>query len=279
MELLNVTVPSNFDVALLGDNHKGSKLEYTKALDSCLDWVMSEHDRYYIHMGDALEAITVDDKRYQMETQTVPIPLIQARSVIWQFAKTSTRCLGWLLGNHELKLWRFGNLVQDIICDGMGVNYGGFSCAITFNDNYGKMFKGHFRHGIGTALASNAKDEEQRIANMKATLKMRLKRKAGDCIIMATGCTHKLLVVPPVKTLYLTDDGETLHQHYLQANQLEEFIHPDMRWYVNTGTFRKSLGIGFTDYAELKGYDPITIGHAVMEVRDRKVVNVREVEF
>ncbi len=96
---------------------------------------------------------------------------------------------------------------------------------------------------------------------------------------MASGCTHKLLVVPPVKTLYLTDDGESLHQHYLKPGLTDEFIHPDMRWYVNTGTFRKSLGIGFTDYAELKGYDPIPIGHAVAEIRGRGIVNIREVEF
>ena len=64
----------------------------------------------------------------------------------------------------------------------------------------------------------------------------------------------------------------------IQAGTNEDYIHPDQRWYVNTGTFRKSRGIGFVDYAELAGFSPLPLGYVVVEVRDRKIQAIREVE-
>lgn len=278
MQLVSKTLKSDFDCALWGDDQEGSKLKAQEKVNHAIDWVMSGKDRHFIHMGDALEAITVDDKRYYKHDQDEPIPLVQAQNVIAQYKKASKKCLLWLMGNHELKLWRFGDITRDILCPQMNVTYGGYSSNLAFYDKHGSMFKWHLRHGIGTGLMSNAKDEEQRTANMKATLKMRLKRKAGDCVLMAAGCTHKLLVVPPVRTLYLTDDGVDLQQHYRGAASNEPYIHPDDRWYVNTGTFRKSIGLDFVNYTELKGYDPLPLGYVIAEVRDRKIANVREVE-
>ena len=278
MQLVSKNLKSNFDCALWGDDQEGSKLKAQEKVNSAIDWVLSAPNRYFIHMGDALEAIMVDDKRYYKHDQEEPIPLVQAQNVVKQYYKARSKCLLWLMGNHELKLWKYGDITRDFLCPQMNVTYGGYSCNLTFDDKHGKMFKWHLRHGIGTGLMSNAKDEEQRLANMKATLKMRLKRKAGDCVVMAAGCTHKLLVVPPVKTLYLTDDGVDLQQHYLKAGTNEDYIHPDQRWYVNTGTFRKSIGTDFVNYAELKGYDPLPLGYAIVEVRDRQIANIREVE-
>ena len=279
MQLLTTTVRPDFDLVLMGDDHEGSRLKAQSKVETVLDFILAEKHRYFIHMGDAVEAITVDDSRSYLPGTDNPIPIEQAKNVVKQYRRAADRCLLWLLGNHELKLWKFGNLTKDIICEDLNVFYGTYSCNITFDDKYGKMFKGHFRHGLGSNLISNAKDEEQRLANMKATLKMRLKRKFGDTILMAAGCTHKLLVVPPVKTLYMTDDGHELKKHYLEEEQTSNYINPDLRWYVNTGTFRKAIGLGFVDYAELKGYDPLPIGYAIVEVRDRKVVNVREVNL
>lgn len=85
-------------------------------------------------------------------------------------------------------------------------------------------------------------------------------------------------MVSPVRKLYLTDNGSELQQHYIQAGTNEDYIHPDQRWYVNTGTFRKSRGIGFVDYAELAGFSPLPLGYVVVEVRDRKIQAIREVE-
>jgi hypothetical protein len=180
-------MPYDFDLVLMGDDHEGSKLKHDSGVERALDFVMEKESRYFIHMGDAAEAIQVDDKRYTMESQKEPITLCQYRNIEAQYSRAASRCIAWILGNHDLKLWRSGNYIKDFICHNLSIPYGGYSCNITFSDTYGKMFKGHFRHGIGTGLKSNAKDEEQKIANMKATLKSRLKDMAGDCVLMAAG--------------------------------------------------------------------------------------------
>ena len=277
MQLIAADTPSNCDLYLMGDTHEGSKLKHNAGIEKCLDALMENKNNRAIHMGDQMEAIQIDDKRFMLDTQSNPYPLNQKDEVISQFKRAKKRFITFLLGNHEIKLWRAGNYTEKI-CTALEIPYGGYSCNITFSDKHGLMFKGHFRHGIRSRLTSNAKDEEQRIANMKATLKMNLKDMAGDCVIMAAGCTHKLLTVPPTKKLYITDDGLELKQHYLQAGTNEDYIEPDRRWYVNTGTFRKGLGVGFVDYAELAGYAPLPLGFAVVEIRDRRIANIREVE-
>ena len=113
---------------------------------------------------------------------------------------------------------------------------------------------------------------------MQLSLKRKLKDKAGDTALMSMGHTHKLIVTPPAKTLFLTDDGESIKQHYTASMSLGEYIHPDHRWYVNTGSFMRLYGdMGFSGYAEIAGYNPIMLGFAVALVRGRKLVGVKEV--
>ena len=277
MQLIAADIPSNCDLVLMGDDHEGSKLKHQLGVEKCLDFVMAERYRRLIHMGDAMEAVQIDDKRYMENTQDDAHPRNQEDAVKKQYKRVSKRTVTRLLGNHCLKLWRHGNYVEKI-CAEHGIPYGGYACNITFSDKHGLMFKGHFRHGIRGTLTSNAKDDGQRIANLKASFKMKMQDFAGDCVLMAAGCTHRLLVIPPVKKLYITDDGLELKQHYLKAGTNEDYIEPDRRWFINTGTLRKGLGIGFIDYAELGGYPPLPLGYAVVEIRDRKIANVREVE-
>lgn len=112
---------------------------------------------------------------------------------------------------------------------------------------------------------------------MELILKRHLKHKFGDCLLMSMGHTHKLLICSPNPELYLTDDGSQITQKYTRSDKADGYIHPDHRWYINTGSFLKLYGDGVSGYAERAGYDPVELGFIVVMVRDRKIVDVRKV--
>ena len=106
---------------------------------------------------------------------------------------------------------------------------------------------------------------------MHLILKRHLKFKAGDCAVMVKGHTHKLLVCKPEAELYLTDDGKRIQQKYTGWGQNEEYIHPDARWYGNTGSFLKLHGKGISGYAEIFEYDPVELGFLILKVRRKRI--------
>ena len=113
---------------------------------------------------------------------------------------------------------------------------------------------------------------------MELILMRHLMKKAGDCVVQYKGHTHKLLVCNPESGLYLYDDGEEIRQGYTTENQNARYIHPDLRWYVNTGSFVKLYRDDeLTNYAEVAEYDPIDLGFAVTRVREGKVVKVDKI--
>ena len=124
-------------------------------------------------------------------------------------------------------------------------------------------------------LLANAVVPEPNVkSNMELSLKRSLKFKAGDCAVMTKGHTHRILVADPIKELYLTDDGERIRGHYTGWGQAESYIHPDARWYGNTGSFLKLYGIGHSGYAEIFEYDPMEIGFLVLKIRDKKIISL-----
>ena len=277
MKLLTATVRDNCDISLHGDAHEGNALTSRSGLESVIAWIAAKSNRYFVNMGDELEGITTDDKRYQADTTTEPIPMRQTRAVIERYTSIRKRGLAWLGGNHNFTLHRFGNLTEHIAQE-LGIPYGTWSCKLLLRDGRGPIAKLYLTHGFRGTITSNAKDFEQREANMKASLKMRLVNKASDCIVMSMGHSHKLMVVEPAQRLILTDDGRQLIQHYLgPGNGLDDYIEPDRRWYCNTGSFLRTFALEMDGYAERAGYDPVELGHVVVEIRDRAVVACRKV--
>ena len=125
-----------------------------------------------------------------------------------------------------------------------------------------------------------AGSEEQRIANQKTKLKRQLRFKMGDTLLNSMGHTHRLLTLPPIKKLYMLDDGKELIQSYQQAPDQyvpKMMIHEDLRWYANTGSFLKTYGMGFSSYSERFGYDPTQLGYCVVRVRDGQIKGIDEV--
>jgi len=278
MRLLEATVDRDCDIVLHGDTHEGTKTAHTKAVDKVLRWVMAKPNRYYVHMGDEIEAIVTDDKRFDSDCNEEPKPLRQMHSVRRRYEASKDRCLCWLNGNHSNKLARFGNLTEEL-CSQLEVPYGTWTCKLQLVDPDGnKMMKLFLTHGFRGTISSNAKDELQRQANMKARLKLLLERKASDCILMACGHTHKLMVVPPSQKLLLRDDGTQMIQEYLgQGDGTADYIEQDRRWYCNTGSFMRLYELGVDSYAEIAGYNPTEMGYCVAKIRNGVLSDIERV--
>jgi len=284
MRLLSKRLPADFNLFLAGDTHEGTILKHEEGIAQLLDMLESEYEgcktNYMAHGGDEIEAILVDDKRYNVESvdHNIPTPLKQAERVITTFKQVRKKILFWLLGNHTWKLLKYGNITRDVICKELEVPYGTFSTKFTVLDRKGEpRFKFFYMHGRKN-IQSHAGDPVQRKTNMQIILKRHLYLKAGDAILMAKAHAHKLIVLKPTKSLYLYDDGKNIKQGYTKQIPESRYISPELRWYACTGSFLKLYGDnGVTGYAEMGEYDPVELGFIIVRVRNYKVQGVDEI--
>ena len=130
-------------------------------------------------------------------------------------------------------------------------------------------------HGFGS-INSSADDPVRREANMLLSLKRKFRDKAGDCLINASGHTHKLLIKPPITRLYINYEKGKAKQHYTSAEQTQSYIPEDLRWYVNTGCFYKLYHEGVSGYAERAGYNPLELGFAIVRVENGIVKDIEK---
>ena len=275
MNIIKFPVEKNFNLYLFGDVHAGSSLFYRKGFLKFVNTVKKDKIGYAIDMGDAIEAIMTDDKRYTDDTAREPIPLKQAKDYIDMIHPIRSKIIVRLLGNHEHKLHRFGNLSEHI-CHQLDIPYGTYTAKVIFTDKKtgATMFKAFVTHGF-RSITNQAHDPLQREANMKARLKRLLMEKSGDCILQAMGHTHKLIVARPTTKLWLSDNGSEIKQRYTHSEG--EYIHPDHRYVVNTGSFLKLYANGVSGYAELFGYDPVELGYIKVEVRRGDILDIHKV--
>jgi len=231
-------------------------------------------NNYAVDGGDMIEAILADDSRFSQEKLTEPLPLAQMNAAIQNRIPIKDNLLAILMGNHERKLWRFGDITEEV-CRKLSVPYGTYSCKFSIKDSKGRlMYKVYETHGFKN-ITSTADDPKRRRSNMELILKRHLRFKAGDCAVMIKGHTHKLLVCKPEPELYLTDDEQRIQQEYTSWGQNETYIHPDARWYGNAGSFLKLHGEGISGYAEIMEYDPVELGFLILVVRNGEIQELR----
>ena len=279
MKLLTEMLPGDHNYFLAGDPHYGSKLFFRKGFDEFVNKVHSEYEgcsNNYVGLGgDYIEAIMIDDKRADVQKMAEPFIISQIEEVTELIRPLGERLLYMLDGNHELKHWRMGNITQKIAKD-IGTQYGTVTTKMTIQSVKGnlmyKVWDTHGRKGIN----SSADDPIRRGTNEQLILKRQLRRKSGDCAAMIKHHTHKLFVSPPTSELYLTDDGRKLQQNYTEQDQKAKYIHPDMRWYGNAGSFMKLYEDGYSGYAEIAEYDPVQLGFLVLIVRGGKIVQLKK---
>lgn len=280
MELITKKLPINHNLFLFGDDHEGTILRHNDGWNQLVDMMHSSIDglpesaNFGVHHGDFMEGIMIDDPRYDGLTEQ-GLPLQQLYNSQRNIDPIKGKLICMLEGNHPIKLWKFGRLTEQL-CKELGVQYGTWTAKITYRDTRGEiMYKHYCAHGRKT-INSTADDPRRRKANMELILKRHLKFKAGDCVLQSKGHTHKLLCCEPEVDLYLSDDEKAVHQNYTSADHTAEYIHPDLRWYVNTGSFLKSIGIGLSGYAEIAEYDPVELGFYIVKVRDREIQEIKK---
>lgn len=277
MRLLDVAMPGDFNLYLYGDCHEGTVAHYGKGFAEMSAAILSDPIGYAVDHGDMIEAITIDDKRYDPDTckDRVLTQIDTAIEVRREMAEAG-KLLAILKGNHEDKLWRYGDIGEHI-AGKLGVAYLSYTGKLSYRSGDGKlMFKHYVSHGR-RSINSCADDPVRREANMLLSLKRILGAKAGDCALMSMGHTHRLMVARPYHALYLTDDGSTVQQHYYRTQQTEDYIHPDHRWYVNTGSYYRTQVMGADTYSEKAQYDPLELGYARVEIRGGLIAKAERV--
>jgi hypothetical protein len=276
MRQLTFRVPGpDFNLVLMSDTHEGARSQDETGIDKVIDYIGSGKRNFFAFLGDEIEAICIDDKRYSPAQHEKYSPNLQSKAIAEKFRPIAKKCVTWLDGNHPLKLWKYGLITKENICQPLKIPWGTYIAIVDFQDKYGTQFKSFLTHGYGS-LFSTADDPIRRIANLKLQLKRKLAAKMGDCQLMVMGHAHKLLVAAPEPWLTLSSENGKLHQSYSVPDTSPGFIHPDHRWYVCSGGFLKTYsGDGeFSGYPELMGLDPVELGSAVVRVRDRKIVTI-----
>lgn len=285
MRLITKVIPENCNIFQFGDSHEGVLLRHKDGWDQMVDMMLSNYDginakhNFGIDHGDIIDAIHPDDKRFDGVTVTNTITAQQDEAVLNR-EKIADKLIVILNGNHPQKLWKYGPITENV-CTKLNVPYGTWTSRITYTKANGDvMFKQFAAHGYGS-LNSTIDDPEDRENSLKRSLRKKLSRKAGDCVIQSMGHTHKLLIKGPKADLYIGDDGQKTKQHYTDIDELDisgkTYIDPYRRWYINTGSFYKIYADGVSGYAEIAGYDPLELGYAILKVRNGRPVDIDKI--
>lgn len=288
MEVVSWSLPKsgNCSIYLASDFHYGALTCSRSSIRQMIAGI--KKDDLLLLLGDLIEAITPDDKRWQTTSvawqDKLFTPEEQAKAIVKDLATLKGRIPVVLAGNHEWKLLNVVNLPEQI-ATALGSEYGGAACVVHFKHQGKTAFRFHLSHG-GWTPYSNAKDTVQANANMRATLKQKLQDQVGDCLAHFVGHGHQLLLQLPTASaqLYITtSDTGKITQHYkVTPPQNANYLHPDTRYFGMCGSFLKlysppgSKAIG---YAEMKGYRPAEIGCLRATVVSGRVTNVEKVVY
>ena len=288
MRTIKKWMPRDHNLILCGDDHTGSRLRHNGGWNRLVEVVNSEYEgcseNFVVHHGDAIEGILLDDRRFDGKTTAGNV----LKEIDWFIANIEPikdRMLVLLDGNHPRALWRTIPDVTRYICERTGIPFGTWETRFTYTYKNGKtMYKHLARHG-SKSINSTADDAKRRRTNMELILKRQLRDLAGDCMLMSMGHTHQLLLCRPIdwNYLYTGTDGRVRQAETLKHSS-GQYIAPEHRWYVNTGSFLKSRDSGhgfdaedeevYSGYAEVAGYRPVDLGFAVAIIRDGKIQDV-----
>ena len=296
MRTLSVTVPNDFNLFLFGDDHMGTILRHNQGWDKMVKMFNMDYTGVSANLGidhgDIIEAIAIDDPRFDFKT--VQGNLLQQMEQAFQVrVDIAEKLLVVIDGNHPQKLNRYGDITKLVVTrlnqllkkKKRKIIFGTTSCHITYKNKKGETLFRHFcTHGNG-GFNSTADSPERREVTKQLGLKKKLQMKFSDCVLMTMGHTHKLIIKKPVRELCLCgNDGgiEAFHNEYVPHTA--KFIHPDLRWYVNTGSFYRLFGDdcgiddAFSGYAERALYDPIETGFAICRVRSGIIQGIDKIE-
>jgi len=231
----------------LGDIHVGNPGFVEEKLLKRIKVIKEEKNRYWIGMGDYIEAIYptaggVTDKRFTHKhiDRRFLTPEDQINHIAKLFEPIKNKCLGLLTGNHEWKLEdRYGIEVTRMIAEKLGVDALGPMAFITLHLNGMKnpvvifALHGHYT-GRKTGGALN------NITDLASWF---------DADVYLMGHVHKRLV----------------HKEDLITVRGGEIIQSS-RIFCLTGSFLRSYSLGVETYAERKALPPGRIGTITVRI-------------
>ena len=279
-------VPKDCRIYATSDHHVGARAWHKEAHEEFVETVKQDPIGYWIDNGDGIEGKPTKSKHFDPNSLRPTMMTIEAQVDEWCriHAPIADKCLSKGKGNHDIYLEPDINITK-LVCDRLGLPEGGYQTWIDLG--FLRIFAYHGRRN----MPRGAKDSIQRDANQRAWLKRTLEDLAGNCHVMLHGHVRTLHVQPPIDQLALLARGTSVRaRHFFQPTQTvktkdpatgkvdsREFIPPESRWYAVTGTFRRSGGFGYTDYAEIGGYSPGNIGYQVIHVQDGVVQDIEPV--
>jgi hypothetical protein len=277
MEHVDCNVPENCRIYVVGDLHIGSIFFKEREMRSLIKKIEKEPNSRIILMGDLLESIKSDDKRFHLDNVKYPVadPLKQANFAVDLFKPIRDKILVSLKGNHEHGIHRTGNIMKDVICKQLNVPYGTLSCILTINDS----FEIYCWHGSGM-IRSRAEDPETQRLNEMKMLKRKLQKKYGTALVQLMGHAHKLIVSDPSehRQLYLTIRNRELKDGYTKSPVSGiRYIETQYRWYGCSGCFKGALEMGTDGYEELADLDPTELGYLVIHIRNNQLKTIEKV--
>lgn len=273
MKIINTVLPKKHTLCCAGDFHVGNNACSFDMIESLVDRVRNDDNAYLALNGDQIEAITVDDKRFDISSH-VPgskkdevTPLKQTKKVQELFEPVREDIIVINHGNHEDKLFDTGNFTE-LLCQELGVQYGTYTSKNHIHHRTGNSDKELsysllLWHGYGSTR-SRVDDPRERHHSKQRSIRRKLRPLADDCDIMLMGHVHLLMSMEPEPTTRLYDDGHEVQSERGVMPPVEtdegRYVHPDSRWYGVTGTSLRTQMQGYTTYSEKHGYPPTDLG-------------------
>jgi len=267
------------DLYHFSDLHVGSKAFHEDAFKEVREDVIDNPKAKVIFNGDATEGKTIDSSHFNPEGLKPGQLNIQKQAdyftELWRPIADKTISFGE--GNHDMYLMPNYDVMHNVCKDlNMEAVRGGYQTWVDINEGELILFNWHGR----PALPRGAKDPIQREANQRAWLKNRLEG-LGSAHAMYMSHTHACLIQPPIEKYSLIPSGENVKGRYFKESEYmiggEKFIPVDARWYVNTGTFRRTGMFDYTDYSEIAGYAPAPIACTKTKIRNGKIKKIKKV--
>ncbi len=232
---IRIPVKDKIKIIPVGDIHAGGQNTSWGKFYSFLKWAEQEEDLYIIGMGDWLDSILAEDKRYSADDKAVPILKIMAdiERLLRPLADKG-KIIGLHMGNHERKLKKqgFGCPIEEL-CRRFGCKYLGYSSYVQIVAEHTNRTRNTLtifaHHGWFSGRKRGAK-----VNNMEDV------SSSWDADLYLFGHSHDMI---STKRVFITYHGQR------------------ERAFVNTGTFSKTVnGPGTTSYSEMAGYPPQKIG-------------------
>lgn len=217
----------------IGDLHDGNPNSKFKLFKEFVDYVEKTPDCYTILMGDLIDAIAVNDPRYDPRSVDSMIDecIDRVEDAIAPLAKKG-KVLAALQGNHEWKLEKhgIGNPIKRM-CRRLDMPYGDYSCFIKLKvvpktHKPSLVIYTHHGHHAGRKTGSSVNNVEGLAQHW-----------AGDVFLV--GHAHQLWGTRKVRTGW---------------GGSRKLV------FANTGSFLETASMGTCSYAERAGYPPTKLG-------------------